>query len=249
MRVGVVIFPGTNCERETLDVPRRVLGWDTIACSHDKQLAERLDLVILPGGFSHGDYLRAGALAALSPVLDGVRKFAEFGGLVLGICNGFQVLCEAGLLPGTLRRNRDLTFRCEDAHLKVERRDSAFTSACPPMIRLPIAHAAGRYHADALTLTRLEEDDRVLLRYAEPPGDAASDSYSETEVNPNGSANAIAGIINEAGNVCGMMPHPERACEAILGGPEARCDGLSIFESLAASCATGLDAVTPGNAK
>lgn len=251
MRVGVVIFPGTNCERETLEVPRRVLGWDTIACPHDAPLAERLDLVILPGGFSHGDYLRAGALAALSPVLDGVREFAERGGPVLGICNGFQILCEAGLLPGTLRRNRDLAFVCEEAYLKVERRDTEFTSACPQLIHLPIAHAAGRYHADAATLARLEKNNQVVFRYVGPLGDNESDAEAEAEAeaNPNGSLNAIAGIVNEAGNVCGMMPHPERACEPILGGSDERCDGLGIFQSLAAACATGRDAVAVGNVK
>lgn len=248
MRVGVVIFPGTNCERETLAIPRRVLGWETIACRHNEPLAERLDLVILPGGFSHGDYLRAGALAALSPVLDGVREFAETGGLVLGICNGFQILCEAGLLPGTLGRNRDLAFNCEDAHLKVERADTAFTSACPQLIRLPIAHAAGRYHADAATLARLEESRQVLFRYTAPAGEADSGANSESEFNLNGSAHAIAGIVNEAGNVCGMMPHPERACEPIMGGPEARCDGLWIFQSLAAACEARSGAALTGNA-
>ena len=215
MRVGVVIFPGSNCDRDCLRVCGDVMGWETLACWHREPLPSGLDLVILPGGFSHGDYLRCGALAALSPVMSDVRDFAARGGLVLGICNGFQILCEAGLLPGALRINRDLEFHCEDVALRVERRDTAFTSRCPERIALPIAHREGNYVADAETLARLEGDGRVVFRY---------------EQDVNGSANRIAGIISEQGNVLGLMPHPERASEPLLGGT----DGLSVFESLCA---------------
>lgn len=222
MRVGVVIFPGSNCDRDCLEVPSRVLGWQTVACWHRDPLPKNLDLAILPGGFSHGDYLRAGAIASLAPIMDDVRAFAAKGGLVLGICNGFQILCEAGLLPGTLIINRDLTFHCEDVHLRVERTDTAFTSACPRVIRVPIAHREGNYFADAPTLKRLEDEKRVLFRYCTEKGKVTPASC------PNGALNNIAGIVNEAGNVCGMMPHPERVSEDILSGT----DGRTVFESL-----------------
>jgi phosphoribosylformylglycinamidine synthase I len=214
LRTGVVIFPGSNCDRDCIEASRRVMGWTTIPCWHRDPLPEGLDLVILPGGFSHGDHLRAGALAALAPAMGDVRRFAETGGPVLGICNGFQILCETGLLPGALRVNRDLTFHCEDVHLRVERRDTLFTRACPARMTLPIAHREGNYFADARTLARLEGEGHVVFRY---------------EDDVNGSVNRIAGIINERGNVLGMMPHPERASEEILGGT----DGRSVFESIA----------------
>ncbi|MCB2155012.1 phosphoribosylformylglycinamidine synthase subunit PurQ [bacterium] len=215
MKAGIVVFPGSNCDRDCLDASERIMGWQTVACWHGDDLPRDLDLVILPGGFSHGDYLRAGALAALAPVMEGVRRHVDEGRHVIGICNGFQILCESGLLPGALLINRGLVFRCEDVDLKVERRDTAFTSACPDRIRMPIAHREGRYFADAETLVRIEGEGQVLFRYAGK--------------NPNGSLNDIAGIMNDRGNVCGLMPHPERACEAILGGTEGR----SVFESLA----------------
>jgi phosphoribosylformylglycinamidine synthase subunit PurQ / glutaminase len=219
LKTGVVIFPGSNCDQDCLDVTERIMGWEAIGCWHRDALPSGLDLVILPGGFSHGDYLRAGAIAARAPVMADVARFAHAGGPVLGICNGFQVLCEAGLLPGALRINRDLTFHCEDVWLRVERRDTPFTSACPERVRIPIAHREGNYFADRETLARLEGEGRVLFRY---------------EQNPNGSVNDIAGIMSEASNVCGMMPHPERVSEEILGGT----DGRSVFESLA--MATGV---------
>jgi len=218
-----VIFPGSNCDRDCLEVSSRVMGWQTIACWHRDPLPKDLDLVILPGGFSHGDYLRCGAIASLAPIMDDVRDFANQGGLVIGICNGFQVLCEAHLLPGTLIINRDLTFHCEDVWLRVERKDTAFTSECPEVIRVPIAHREGNYFVDAETLERLEAERRVLFRYCTPEGELTQDA------NPNGSLNNIAGILNESGNVLGMMPHPERVSEAILSGT----DGRSVFESLA----------------
>jgi phosphoribosylformylglycinamidine synthase len=214
MRVGVVVFPGSNCDHDCLRVSTDVMGWTTVPCWHREPLPSDLDLVILPGGFSHGDYLRAGAIAALAPVMEDVRRFVERGGHVLGICNGFQILCETGLLPGALRINRDLIFHCEDVWLRVERRDTAFTSACPERAMIPIAHREGNYYADPNTLAEIEGEGRVLFRY---------------EQNPNGSVNDIAGIMSAKGNVCGMMPHPERCSEALLGGT----DGKSIFDSLA----------------
>lgn len=216
MRVAVIVFPGSNCDRDCLHVCRAVLGWEAIACWHREALPSAVDLVILPGGFSYGDYLRTGALAALSPIMGDIRRFAAGGGHVLGICNGFQILCEAGLLPGALRINRDLLFHCEEVALHVERRDTAFSSACPERIVLPIAHREGNYVAGGETLRRLEEERRVVFRY---------------EQDVNGAANRIAGIISEGGNVLGLMPHPERASEPLLGST----GGLSVFASLAAA--------------
>jgi len=231
MRVGVVIFPGSNCDRDCLGVSRRVMGWETIACWHRESLPDDLDLVILPGGFSHGDHLRAGALAALAAVMRDVIAHAKRGGLVLGICNGFQVLCETGLLPGALRINRGLRFICEDVWLRVERRDTAFTSAIPDRaVRFPIAHREGNYFAKPDTLKRLEDNGQVLFRYADAEGNVSEAS------NPNGSVNGIAGIMNEAGNVCGLMPHPERLSEDVLGGT----DGLAVFESLRSALGAAL---------
>jgi phosphoribosylformylglycinamidine synthase subunit PurQ / glutaminase len=216
MKAGVIIFPGSNCDRDCLHAASQVMRWPTQACWHRDPLPPGLDLVIVPGGFSYGDYLRTGAIAALSPVMDDVRRFAAGGGLVMGICNGFQILCEAGLLPGALRINRDLLFHCEDVALRVEQPDTAFTTECPERIVLPIAHREGNYAADAATLERLEGERRVIFRY---------------EQDVNGAANRIAGIINGGGNVLGMMPHPERASEAVLGSTH----GLGIFRSLAAA--------------
>jgi phosphoribosylformylglycinamidine synthase I len=224
VKVAIIQFPGTNCESETLDVCRRVMRWDAALAWHGDPLRSGLDLVVVPGGFSHGDHLRAGALAARSRIMEETAKFAEAGGLLIGICNGFQVLCEAGLLHGTLRLNRGTRFVCADAWLRVERANSAFTNACPPLVRYPIAHREGNYHADAETLRRLEAEGRVLFRYVDERGEATD------AANPNGSANNIAGIVNERGNVCGLMPHPERAAEEIVGG----VDGVSLFRSIEA---------------
>lgn len=223
MKAGIVVFPGSNCDRDCLQVAERVCGWEAMACWHRDALPPGLDMVILPGGFSYGDYLRAGAIAAFSPILEDVRRFARAGGSVLGICNGFQILCETGLLPGALRINRDLIFHCEDVWLRVERKDTRFTRACPDVIQMPIAHREGNYYADPETLRRLEGEGRVLFRYADATGQVGP------QTNPNGALNNIAGIMNAEGNVCGMMPHPERAAETILGGT----DGRSLFESLA----------------
>jgi phosphoribosylformylglycinamidine synthase len=201
------------------------MGWEAVPCWHREPLPDGLDLVILPGGFSHGDYLRAGALASLAPIMDDIRRYADAGRPVLGICNGFQILCESGLLPGTLIINRDLTFHCEDVWLRVEHRDTIFTRACPDLLRMPIAHREGNFYAHPDTLKRVEDKDLVLFRYADQEGEVTD------EANPNGSLNNIAGICNEAGNVCGLMPHPERISEDVLGGT----DGISIFQSLAQS--------------
>jgi phosphoribosylformylglycinamidine synthase len=222
MKVGVVVFPGSNCDQDLLHACRDVLRWDTTACWHANALPPGLDLLLLPGGFSHGDYLRAGALAARAPIMADVIRFADAGGHVLGICNGFQILCESGLLPGTLRVNRDLQFHCQDVWVRVENHATPFTVNCPPLLRLPIAHKEGNYHADEYTLARLNHEERVVFRYCDPGG-AVTDAG-----NPNGSLQNIAGIMNGRGNVCGLMPHPERVCEAILGGT----DGLAVFRSL-----------------
>ncbi len=219
MRFGVVVFPGSNCDHDAWYAVTHNLGQSAEFVWHDSPaLPHNLDAVILPGGFSYGDYLRCGAIAKFSPVISAVRKFAAAGGLVLGICNGFQVLVESGLLPGALVRNRGLKFVCRTVPLRVETVESPFTSAAAAgqILHLPVAHGEGCYVADARTLDELERDDRVVLRYAE---------------NPNGSMRDIAGIVNEQGNVLGMMPHPERASEDLMGST----DGLAILRSVVSS--------------
>ncbi|GIW06315.1 MAG: phosphoribosylformylglycinamidine synthase subunit PurQ [Dehalococcoidia bacterium] len=224
MRFGVVVFPGTWSDRDCEHALGAVLGQPVRFVWHQERDLSDLDCVILPGGFSYGDYLRPGAIARFSPVVDAVREFAERGGLVMGICNGFQILCEAGLLPGVLIRNQDLQFHCEWVHLRVERTDTAFTNAARPgqVLRVPISHGEGNYFADPETLARIEANGQVLVRYCLPDGTVAP------EANPNGSVNNIAGVMNERGNVFGLMPHPERCCEPVLGG----VDGAVLFESL-----------------
>lgn len=225
MKCGVVVFPGSNCDHDVYHVLKHVLGQETRFLWHGDADLHGCELVVLPGGFSYGDYLRAGAMAARSPIVDAVRRHAEAGGLVLGICNGFQILLETGLLPGAMRRNRGLRFECRDVHLRVERTDLTFTRAYREgqVLRMPIAHAEGNYTADETTLDELEHSHRVVFRYV--PGDADDDD--EPSWNPNGSSRAIAGIVNERGNVLGMMPHPERCAETILGNR----DGLPLFAS------------------
>lgn len=236
MNVGVVIFPGSNCDRDCINAAERLMGWRVQPLWHRDSLpqtkpgASGLDLIFVPGGFSHGDFLRAGALAALSPIMRDVALFAEAGGHVMGICNGFQVLCETGLLPGALLHNNDRRFHCEEVRLKVERTNTPFTAHCPSYLRLPIAHGEGHYYADDATLDKLEAEGRVLFRYVDATGEATA------AANPNGSRRNIAGIINERGNVCGMMPHPERAMETLLGG----VDGMNIFKSLESSLQSAL---------
>lgn len=215
MKSAVIVFPGSNCDRDVLTVMRDQ-GLNPVSVWHDdSELPSGLDLVVLPGGFSFGDYLRCGAMAARSPIMQSVKQFAESGGYVLGICNGFQILCEAQLLPGTLMRNDHLKFNCKETVLRVESNDSAFTSGYTrgQLINLPVAHAEGNYFADAATLKALNDNDQVALRYTDTI---------------NGAQENIAGITNKAGNVLGLMPHPERHAEAALGG----ADGAILFQSL-----------------
>ena len=224
MRFGILVFPGTWSDTDCYHVVKDVLKQEAEYVWHREDNLSGYDCVIIPGGFSYGDYLRPGAMARLSPVMVALHRFAESGGLVIGICNGFQILCEAGLLPGALLRNQHLQYRCQWTHLLTERSDSPFTNRCQPgqVLTVPVSHGEGNYYADESTLTALTEENRVLFRYCDPTGAVTE------EANPNGSARNIAGIINEQGNVLGMMPHPERCCEAILGGT----DGSLIFQSI-----------------
>jgi phosphoribosylformylglycinamidine synthase len=231
-RIGVVVFPGSNCDRDTLHAVE-LAGAEAVELWHESPTLDGADAVILPGGFAYGDYLRAGVIARFSPVMRAVADFAANGGLVLGICNGFQVLAEAGLVPGALLRNRDLRFLGRDVRIVAERTDTPFTRGLErgrPM-RLPIAHGEGCYFADNATLDALERDGQVLFRYATTDGERAADG--DRASNPNGSLRAIAGVLNAAGNVAGLMPHPERASEAILGST----DGFGIIRSLVTAAA------------
>ena len=230
MNVGVVVFPGSNCDRDVVWVTQGLLKQPTRMIWHEDSDLSDIDLVIVPGGFSYGDYLRCGAIARFSPVMQATIKHAEQGKFVLGICNGFQVLTEAGLLPGALVRNRDLHFVCDRVPLKVERTDLAWTNhyRTDEVITLPIAHGEGSYYADADTLKSLEDNHQVLFRYCNAEG------KSDQSSNPNGSLNQIAGICNRQGNVLGMMPHPERASDQSLGGT----DGLRLFEGMLGAITT-----------
>jgi phosphoribosylformylglycinamidine synthase I len=225
IRVGVVVFPGSNCDRDTMHGVE-LAGGEPVELWHEQASLEGADAVILPGGFAYGDYLRAGVIARFSPVMRAVSAFAADGGLVLGICNGFQVLAEAGLVPGALLRNRNLRFLGRDVQIAAERDDTPFTRLAGPRRRLqmPIAHGEGCYFADAATLDDLERSRQVLFRYVRPDGSPAGE---DDPANPNGSLRAIAGVMNAAGNVAGLMPHPERASEAILGSD----DGIGILRS------------------
>ena len=224
MNFAVLQFPASNCDQDAVHVLRNVLGHSARLVWHKEASLGDVDAVVVPGGFSYGDYLRTGAIARFSPVMQAVQQFAANGGLVLGICNGFQILCEAGLLPGALIRNRSLQFRCEHVFIKTATTDSPFTNQIPAdkLLRVPIAHGEGCYFADAPTLECLRSSNRVLWRYVNAKGEAAEDA------NPNGSLDNIAGICNETRNVAGLMPHPERACEPLLGSE----DGRLIFASL-----------------
>jgi phosphoribosylformylglycinamidine synthase I len=226
MKSAVVVFPGINRERDMARTLRLVSGQVPAMVWHaDSALPAGTDLVVVPGGFSYGDYLRCGAIAARAPIMDAVRAFATKGGLVLGVCNGFQILCEAGLLPGVLMRNAQLKFICKDVHLKVERSGTPFTRGynAGQVIRVPVAHGEGNFVADAGTIARIEGEGRVVFRYC------ASDGTVSAASNVNGSTNAIAGIVNERGNVLGMMPHPENHVEAAIGST----DGRGLFAGLA----------------
>ncbi len=224
MKLGVVVFPGTWSDRDCFRVLSDVLDAPVDYIWHRDTDLSTYDCIVIPGGFSYGDYLRAGAIARFSPVMASVEQFARDGGLVIGICNGFQVLCEAGLLPGVLMRNEHLQFRCQWVDLRVENTQSPFTSKMTSgqVIRMPISHGEGNYFADPKTLDALEAEGQVAFRYSEPDGTVTK------AANPNGSARNIAGILNEWGNVLGMMPHPEKACEEILGAT----GGLPIFRSI-----------------
>ena len=227
MKSAVLVFPGINRERDMARTLRLISGREPAMVWHaETSLPEGTDLVVLPGGFSYGDYLRCGAIAARAPIMNAVRDYAGRGGLVLGVCNGFQILCEAGLLPGVLMRNAQLKFICRDVHLRVERSDTPFTRGynAGQVIRVPVAHGEGNYEADGATLERLEGEGRVLYRYC------AADGSLSDEANMNGAAHSIAGIINQAGNVLGMMPHPENHVEDIMGCT----DGLGLFAGLVA---------------
>lgn len=229
MKAGVVLFPGTNRERDIAIALQAVSGRRPRMVWHGDTDLAGLDLVVLPGGFSHGDYLRCGAMAARSPVMGAVREFAAAGGHVLGVCNGFQILTEAGLLPGALLRNASLRFLSQDCHLRVERADTAFTMAYRPgqVFRAPMAHGDGNYFADPATLDRLEGEGLVALRYASPDGALAP------EANPNGSARSIAGILSPNLRVMGLMPHPEDLVDPLMGGT----DGLPLFAGMAEALA------------
>jgi phosphoribosylformylglycinamidine synthase I len=231
MKFAVIVFPGSNCDHDAYHAAKEVLGQDAEFVWHKETDLRGADVVILPGGFSHGDYLRTGAIARFSPVMNAVKAFATSGGPVLGICNGFQILLEAGLLPGAMLRNRDLKFHCEHVHVRVEQTDTPFTLACLPkqVLRIPIAHGEGNYFTTPEELRRLEQNRQIMFRYVNPAGvvtDAA---------NPNGSLDSIAGICNEQRNVVGLMPHPERACELSVGS----ADGLVMFESVVSALTQG----------
>ncbi len=231
MKFGVVIFPGSNCDHDAYYALSHNLGKQTVYLWHQTEDLQGCDAVILPGGFSFGDYLRTGAIARFSPILRAVSRFAASGGLVMGICNGFQILVEAGLLPGALLRNRGLRFLCRTVYLRTETTDTPFTSDLRrgQVLAMPIAHGEGSYYADEATLRRLKREERVVFRYV------TTDGQLTPEANPNGSLDSIAGIVSEGGNVLGMMPHPERAADPLMGST----DGLRIFASLAAWLAQG----------
>jgi len=226
MRLGVVVFPGSNCDRDCVHVLRHVLGRDVVELWHGHPAIDGVDAVVLPGGFAYGDYLRAGAVAATSPIMPAVRAFAASGGPVLGICNGFQVLLEAGMLPGAMLRNHVLKFQCKPVHIRVESTRTPFTHGLREgqVLRMPIAHGEGNYFAPDPLLATIQESEQVAFRYCDAHGRVVS------EANPNGSLNNIAGVCSPQGNVLGLMPHPERASEEVLGST----DGRMLFESLVA---------------
>jgi phosphoribosylformylglycinamidine synthase len=227
MKAAIVRFPGSNCDEDAFHAMHDVMGHDAVYCWHKEHDLQGADIVILPGGFSYGDYLRAGAIARFSPIMREVVAFAKRGGPVLGICNGFQIACEAGLLPGALLRNASLRFVSATVHLRVESVATRFTShyALNQIIEVPVAHGDGRFTADADTLARIEGEGQVLFRYVTPDGEPAASA------NPNGAMRNIAGIVNAQGNVLGMMPHPERAMEANMGST----DGVPLFASVVES--------------
>jgi phosphoribosylformylglycinamidine synthase I len=229
MKFGVLVFPGSNCDHDTHHVIGGVMGEPVTYLWHESEDLQGCDAVLVPGGFAYGDYLRTGAIARFAPIMQSVRRFAEGGGLVLGICNGFQILCEAGLLPGALMRNVGLHYICKQVHLRAETGASPFTDglARGHVLKMPIGHMEGNYFCDPETLETLQRDDRIAFRYATPSG------VINAEANPNGSLDNIAGILSEGRNVLGMMPHPDRSSEALLGS----ADGLKVFQSMARALA------------
>ena len=224
MKFGVIVFPGSNCDHDTYHVISAIAREPVTFLWHQSHDLENSDAVIIPGGFAYGDYLRTGAIAAFAPVMESVAKFARGGGLVLGICNGFQILCEAGLLPGALMRNAGLKYICKQVYLRVEASDTPFTSECRPgqVLKIPIGHMEGNYFCDPATLEALRREQRVVFRYATSSGEVTA------AANPNGALDNIAGICNSGRNVLGMMPHPDRSSEALLGSD----DGFKIFHSM-----------------
>ena len=232
VRFGVVVFPGSNCDHDAHYVSGALLGQESRLIWHKESSLGDVDVVILPGGFSYGDYLRCGAIARFSPIMQDVVRFAKAGGRVIGICNGFQVLTESGLLPGVLLRNQSLRFICKYVHLRVERTDTMWTNACRPgeVLEIPVAHGEGNYFAEPETLKRLEGNGQVVLRYSTPDGEVTD------QANINGSLGNIAGIMNETGAILGMMPHPERAADDVLG----HSDGKRIFESIITDVLSGM---------
>ena len=229
MKFGVLVFPGSNCDHDTYNVVSAIAHQPVVFLWHDSPDLENCDAILVPGGFAYGDYLRTGAIARFSPVMQSVKKFAANGGLVLGICNGFQILCEAGLLPGALLRNAGLQYVCKQVYLRTETDDSPFTRTLTKgqVLKIPIGHMEGNYFCDEATLAELKRQNRIVFRYATPEGATAP------EANPNGSIDNIAGILNEGRNVLGMMPHPDRSSEGLLGSS----DGFKIFESLVGALA------------
>jgi phosphoribosylformylglycinamidine synthase subunit PurQ / glutaminase len=227
MKFGVLVFPGSNCDHDAYHVIAEIAHQPVTFLWHDTSELESCDAILVPGGFAYGDYLRTGAIARFSPVMQSVKRFAASGGLVLGICNGFQILCEAGLLPGALMRNAGLKYICKQVHLRTETSDSAFTHKLTPgrVVKIPIGHMEGNYFCDEETLATLKREDRIVFRYCDSGGEIS------TAANPNGSLDNIAGILNEGRNVLGMMPHPDRSSERLLGS----ADGLLIFQSLVAA--------------
>jgi phosphoribosylformylglycinamidine synthase subunit PurQ / glutaminase len=230
MKFGVLVFPGSNCDHDTYNVIETIAHQPVTFLWHDSEDLQNVDAVLVPGGFAYGDYLRTGAIARFSPVMQSVRNFADNGGLVLGICNGFQILTESGLLPGALMRNAGLKYICKQVHLRTETTNSVFTQGLKKgeILEIPIGHMEGNYYCDAETLRELEAEDRIAFRYSTPTGEITA------AANPNGSLSNIAGILNKGRNVLGMMPHPDRSSESLLGSS----DGYKIFASMLGALAT-----------
>lgn len=230
MKFGVIIFPGSNCDHDSYHAVITATGQEATFLWHESHNLENCDAIIIPGGFAYGDYLRTGAIARFAPIMQEVARFAGAGGLVIGICNGFQILCEAGLLPGALMRNAGLKYVCKQVYLRVENADTPFTNACAKgeVLQIPVGHMEGNYYCDEQTLLTLKQQDRIVFRYCTPQGEITN------EANPNGSLENIAGICSERRNVLGMMPHPDRCSESLLGS----ADGAKIFSSMVAALVT-----------